>query len=134
MRHVYLVTLFVCVLLVSILGLRGSKFTLPPLDQWPEWAFPSMENQPKLRPQSVNKFFADGRTDANWQSASPGFVGDVTVNGLLAKERTSGSFAYAGTISTNDSTLGAWQKIVDNNAGQAFAKYNQTALVTSRSV
>lgn len=63
MRHVYLVTLFVCVLLVSILGLRGSKFTLPPLDQWPEWAFPSMENQPKLRPQSVNKFFADGRTD-----------------------------------------------------------------------
>jgi cytochrome c553 len=63
MRHVYLVTLFVCVLLVSILGLRGTKFTLPPLDQWPEWAFPSMEHQPKLRPQSENKFFADSRTD-----------------------------------------------------------------------
>ena len=63
MRHVYLVTLFVCVLLVSILGFRGTKFTLPPLDQWPEWAFPSMEHQPKLRPQSVNKFFADGRAD-----------------------------------------------------------------------
>jgi hypothetical protein len=63
MRHVYLITLFVCVLLVSILGFRGTKFTLPPLDQWPEWAFPSMEHQPKLRPQSENKFFADGRTD-----------------------------------------------------------------------
>jgi cytochrome c553 len=63
MRHVYLVTLFVCVLLVSVLGLRGSKFTLPPLDQWPEWAFPSMEHQPKLRPQSTSQFFADGRAD-----------------------------------------------------------------------
>jgi mono/diheme cytochrome c family protein len=63
MRHVYLITLFVCVLLVSILGLRGTKFTQPPLDVFPEWAFPSMENQPRLRPQSVNKFFADSRSD-----------------------------------------------------------------------
>jgi mono/diheme cytochrome c family protein len=63
MRHVYLVTLFVCVLLVSILGLRGTNFTAPPIDIFPEWAFPSMEHQPKLRPQSENRFFADGRTD-----------------------------------------------------------------------
>jgi len=77
-------------------------------------------------------FFADGRTDANWQSASPGFVGDVTVNGLMAKLRTSGTFAYAGTISTNAATLAAWQKIVDANPGQAFAAYNKTALVTAR--
>ena len=63
MRNVYLVTLFVCVLLVSILGFRGTKFTLPPLDVFPEWAFPSMEHQPKLRPQSESKFFADGRAD-----------------------------------------------------------------------
>jgi mono/diheme cytochrome c family protein len=63
MRHVYLVTLFVCVLGVSILGFRGTTFTKPPLDQWPEWGFPSMEHQPKLRPQSENKFFADGRAD-----------------------------------------------------------------------
>lgn len=63
MRHVYLVTLFVCVLLVSILGFRGTTFSLPPLDQFPEWAFPSMEHQPKLRPQSESAFFADGRAD-----------------------------------------------------------------------
>lgn len=63
MRNVYLVTLFICVLLVSILGFRGSKFTAPPIDYFPEWAFPSMENQPKLRPQSESKFFADGRSD-----------------------------------------------------------------------
>ena len=63
MRHVYLITFFVCVLLVSILGFRGTKFTEPPIDVFPEWAFPSMENQPKLRPQSRNEFFADGRAD-----------------------------------------------------------------------
>ena len=63
MRHVYLITLFVCVLLVSILGFRGTKFAEPPIDIFPEWAFPSMEHQPKLRPQSHNEFFADGRSD-----------------------------------------------------------------------
>jgi mono/diheme cytochrome c family protein len=63
MRHVYLVTLFVCVLLVSILGFRGTLFTAPPIDIFPEWAFPSMEHQPKYRPQSTSAFFADGRAD-----------------------------------------------------------------------
>ncbi len=74
-------------------------------------------------------FFANGSTDANWQSASKGFLGDVAVNGLVADERTSGSFAYAGTISTNDATLSAWQSIVNNNPGQAFSSLNQNALI-----
>jgi mono/diheme cytochrome c family protein len=63
MRNVFLATLFVCVLLVSILGFRGTPFTLPPLDVFPEWAFPSMRDQPKFRPQSQSAFFADGRAD-----------------------------------------------------------------------
>jgi mono/diheme cytochrome c family protein len=63
MRHVYLTTFFVCVLLVSILGFRGTTFTKPPIDVFPEWAFPSMEHQPKPRPQAASKFFADGRAD-----------------------------------------------------------------------
>lgn len=63
MRHVYLITFFVCVLLVSILGFRDTIFTRPPIDVFPEWAFPSMEHQPKPRPQSASKFFADGRAD-----------------------------------------------------------------------
>jgi mono/diheme cytochrome c family protein len=63
MRHVYLITFFVCVLVVSILGFRGTKFTQPPIDIFPEWAFPSMENQPRFRPQSKSEFFADGRAD-----------------------------------------------------------------------
>ena len=63
MRNLYLATLFVCVVLVSILGFRGTTFTLPPLDPFPDWAFPGMGQQPKFRPQSESRFFADGRAD-----------------------------------------------------------------------
>src|SRR5688572_19866390 len=63
MRNVYLITAFVCVALVSILGFRGTKFSSPPLDVFPEWAFPGMKYQPKVRPQSSSEFFADGRSD-----------------------------------------------------------------------
>jgi mono/diheme cytochrome c family protein len=63
MRNVYLITLFVGALLVSLLGLRGVNFTSPPMDVFPEWAFPGMKYQPKFRPQSESEFFADGRSD-----------------------------------------------------------------------
>jgi hypothetical protein len=63
MRHVYLVTLFVAVLIFSIFGLRGTRFTSPPIDVFPEWAFPGMKYQPKVRPQAESRFFADGRAD-----------------------------------------------------------------------
>lgn len=63
MRNVYLVTAFLVVLAVSVLGFRGTSFTSPPMDVFPEWAFPGMKYQPKLRPQSGSDFFADGRAD-----------------------------------------------------------------------
>jgi mono/diheme cytochrome c family protein len=63
MRNVYLVTAFVVVLAVSVLGLRGTKFTNPPMDVFPEWAFPGMKRQPKPKPQGASTFFADGRAD-----------------------------------------------------------------------
>ncbi|HYP17700.1 MAG TPA: cytochrome c [Opitutus sp.] len=63
MRNVYLVTAFVVVLTVSILGFRGTNFTRPPMDVFPEWAFPGMKYQPKYKPQRESAFFADGRTD-----------------------------------------------------------------------
>jgi mono/diheme cytochrome c family protein len=47
----------------SLFGLRGTRFTSPPLDVFPEWAFPGMKYQPKLRPQAPSAFFADGRAD-----------------------------------------------------------------------
>ena len=63
MRYVYLVTLFLAVLLVSIFGFRGTRFTHPPIDVFPEWAFPGMKRQPKYKPQAASPFFADGRAD-----------------------------------------------------------------------
>ncbi len=63
MRNVYLVTAFLVVLALSVLGLRGSLFTRPPLDVFPDWAFPSMRHQSKFKHQAASKFFADGRAD-----------------------------------------------------------------------
>ncbi len=74
-------------------------------------------------------FISNGSGDANWQGATKGFVGDVAVNGVRAKERTSGGVPYAGTVFTNDSSLGAWQKIVDQNSGQASASFGQTTRI-----
>ncbi|MBX3096335.1 MAG: PEP-CTERM sorting domain-containing protein [Fimbriimonadaceae bacterium] len=71
--------------------------------------------------------FTNGSVDANWQGASKGFIGNVAVNGLSADLRTSGTVPFAGTIFTNASNLGAWQDIVDDNAGQASAQYNQVS-------
>jgi mono/diheme cytochrome c family protein len=63
MRNVYLITAFLAVLIVSIFGFRGSLFTSPPIDVFPEWAFPGMKRQPKPKPQGESRFFADGRAD-----------------------------------------------------------------------
>jgi len=63
MRTLYLITAFVVVLVVSILGFRGRTFTHPPMDVFPEWLFPGMKQQPKLVQQTASAFFADGRSD-----------------------------------------------------------------------
>ncbi|MGN8648357.1 hypothetical protein ACTNEO_20140 [Gracilibacillus sp. HCP3S3_G5_1] len=76
-------------------------------------------------------FFADGRDDANWQAASPGYVDDVAIDGLQADERTSGNFPYAGTIYTNAATLDAWQQIVNNNPIQASGATNEVARIAA---
>ena len=88
---------------------------------------------PQLATLSANWLFlfADGSVDANWQAASKGFAGNVAVDGISARERTSGTVPYAGTIFTNDATLGAWQNIVNANPGQAFAMFGQGPLISS---
>jgi mono/diheme cytochrome c family protein len=63
MRNVYLITVFLMVLTVSVLGLRGSKFTHPPMDVFPEWLFPGMKEGRRIHPQDASPFFADGRID-----------------------------------------------------------------------
>ncbi|MBM7556619.1 Ig-like domain-containing protein [Halanaerobacter jeridensis] len=76
-------------------------------------------------------FFADANQDANWQGASKGFVGDVAVDGLQADERTAGTVPYAGIISTNDTTLDAWQDIIDDNPLQSASALNELALISN---
>ncbi|MFI5380254.1 MAG: c-type cytochrome [Tepidisphaerales bacterium] len=63
MRNAYLVLTLLVVLTVSVLGLRGTKFSHPPMDVFPEWLFPGMKYQPKYRTQGSSTFFADGRAD-----------------------------------------------------------------------
>jgi mono/diheme cytochrome c family protein len=63
MRTVYLITAFLVVAAISVLGFRGSLFTSPPLEVFPDELFPGMKHQPKLKPQGPSAFFADGRAD-----------------------------------------------------------------------
>src|SRR5271169_6239788 len=71
MRAAYLITAFLVVLTVSVLGLRCRRFAQPPMDVCPEWAFPGMKYQPKLTQQTASPCFADGRSD---RQAPPGTV------------------------------------------------------------
>ena len=58
MRYVYLIFIFLVVATVSILGFRGTKFSEPPLQ-----VFPDMDAMPKYMPQGESEFFADGQAD-----------------------------------------------------------------------
>jgi VCBS repeat-containing protein len=74
-------------------------------------------------------FFSNGSSDAVWQGASKGYVGNVLVNGVAANQKTSGTVPYAGAVTTNAASLGSWQGIVTNNSTQASAVFGRTALV-----
>jgi mono/diheme cytochrome c family protein len=58
MRYVYLAFGLLLVLVVSLAGFRGSKFTSPPIE-----IFDDMDRQLKVKAQSASRFFADGRAD-----------------------------------------------------------------------
>ncbi|MEL6605718.1 MAG: choice-of-anchor A family protein, partial [Cyanobacteria bacterium J06614_10] len=78
-------------------------------------------------------FVADGSDDANWQLSQEGWVGDIAIDGIEAKERTSGNGVFKGTIYTNDTTADAWQDHVDQNAtngNNAATVTGQTALIS----
>lgn len=73
--------------------------------------------------------FTNGSADANWQGATKGYIGDVAIDGIQARERTSGSVPYAGTIYTNDATLGPWANIVNQNLTQASGVVGETVRI-----
>lgn len=57
MRYFLAVYILIIVAVVSIAGFRGSKSAKPPRE-----VFPDMDRQIKLRPQSGNEFFENGRS------------------------------------------------------------------------
>jgi mono/diheme cytochrome c family protein len=63
MRHAYLVTSFLVVAFLCLLGFRGERFWEPPADVFPDFMFPAMRIQEKYKPQGPSAFFADGRAD-----------------------------------------------------------------------
>lgn len=57
MRYFLLAFFLACLLVWGILGTRGRISRRPPIE-----IFSDMDRQPKLRPQHLNEFFADGRS------------------------------------------------------------------------
>ena len=91
MRTLYLITAFVVLLTVSVLGPRGRRFAKPPMDVFPEWAFPGMKYQPKLTQQTASAFFADGMSD---RAPPPGTV--PASFGPASQPIRSDNFRYLG--------------------------------------
>ena len=58
MRYAYYSLAFLVVLLLSVMGFRGMRSPLPPIE-----VFPDMDHQAKYKPQAESRFFADGRAD-----------------------------------------------------------------------
>ncbi|QXD22903.1 cytochrome c [Opitutia bacterium ISCC 51] len=58
MKYFLFIYALAVISVVSILGFRGTTFTEPPLE-----VFPDMDDQSKYKPQGTSAFFADGRTD-----------------------------------------------------------------------
>jgi mono/diheme cytochrome c family protein len=87
MRY-FLAIFFLGVLaVVSLAGLRGTKFTQPPL-----YVFPDMEWQKRYSAQGENQFFADKRDDR------PVVAGTVQRGyGWAEKEVFAGNYSYAPT-------------------------------------
>jgi len=56
LKYFFAIFAFAVILIVSVAGFRGQKFTRPPIE-----IFPDMDHQPKVKAQVPSSFFADGR-------------------------------------------------------------------------
>lgn len=90
MRYAYYTLAFVVVLLLSILGFRGSFSTRPPIE-----VFPDMDHQGKYKPQAESKFFADGRADRTLVAGTVPRGRDVNADPSFLR---ADDFHYAGKL------------------------------------
>ena len=81
MRYFFLAYALIALLVVGIFGLRGQKFSKPPVR-----IFPDMDEQDKLRAQKPSPFFGDGMGDrlpvAQTQPRGFNTEGEKTIGGI----------------------------------------------------
>lgn len=93
MRYFFLAYALIALLVVGIFGLRGQKFSKPPVR-----IFPDMDEQDKLKAQKPSDFFADGQGDRLpvAQTYPRGFnpEGQTTIGGIPEYEFGGGTGYY----------------------------------------
>jgi len=93
MRYFFLAYALIALLVVGIFGLRGQKFSKPPVR-----IFPDMDEQDKLKAQKPSSFFADGQGDRLpvAQTFPRGFNpdGELTIGGIPEYEFSGGTGYY----------------------------------------
>jgi mono/diheme cytochrome c family protein len=98
MRYFFLAYALIALLVVGIFGLRGQKFSKPPVR-----IFPDMDEQDKLKAQKPSSFFADGMGDRLpvTQTQPRGFnpEGEKTIGGIPEYEFSGQTgYYYTGHI------------------------------------
>lgn len=98
MRYFFLAYALIALLVVGIFGLRGQKFSKPPVR-----IFPDMDEQDKLKAQKPSNFFADGMgdrlpvTDTFPRGFNP--EGEKTIGGIPEYEFGGGTgYYYTGHV------------------------------------
>lgn len=91
LRYFFALFAFAVVALVAFTGLRGHKFSRPPLE-----LFPDMDVQPKVKPQQGSPFFADGR------AARPPVDGTVPMGYAMPQHKPHGGSVGLGTSPYNN--------------------------------
>jgi len=93
MRYFFLAYALIALLVVGIFGLRGQRFSKPPLR-----IFPDMDQQDKLKAQKPSDFFADGQGDRLpvAQTFPRGFnpEGELSIGGIPEYEFSGGTGYY----------------------------------------
>jgi hypothetical protein len=98
MRYFFLAYALIALLVVGIFGLRGQKFSKPPVR-----IFPDMDEQDKLKPQKPSSFFANGMGDrlpvAETQPRGFNPEGEKAIGGIPEYEFGGGTgYYYTGHI------------------------------------
>ncbi len=128
MRYFLAIYVLAIVGVVSVLGLRGSYSTKPPLE-----VFPDMDRQNKLRPQAANSFFGSGRSSQLYVEgtiARGSAYQDIPIN----TGRITGTTNFVSTIPVviNESMLERGRERFDINCTPCHGKAGDGKGITTK--